>query len=506
MPTALSAPPRRKRTRLNPSQPRHRHRHDLQAILADGAAFSLMVGIGETYLPAFVLAAGLGELAAGLITTVPLLAGGLLQLISPWAIRRLGSHRRWVVLCTLCQAASFLPLVAAAWLETVPVALVFMMASIYWGAGLAAGPAWNTWVGSLVPEPVRANYFARRTRFSQAGVMVGFVAGGFSLQAGVASGRVVTVFAGLFLTAAVCRLVSTLFLASQSEPAPPNGEHRDVPLGELLGRLRQGADGSLLVYLLSVQCAAQIAGPYFTPYMLKQVRFSYIEYVVLIGVSFAAKVLALPALGRLARRVGARQLLWLGGIGIVPVSAMWLVSNNFGYLLFVQALAGLTWAAYELAMFLLFFESIPELERTSVLTTYNFGHALATVIGSLVGGLMLAALGKSPGVYLAIFTLSSVARLATIILLSRVPETNRRSLPVIGRRILGIRPALGSIDRPVLLVAAASQETQQPQPEMFTAILERRAADRSPILGVELAQSQPFAATAAVSIPSDSSL
>ncbi len=488
MPTALSAPPRRNRARLSPALPRCRQRRDLRAIVADGAAFSLMVGAGETYLPAFVLAAGLGELAAGLITTVPLVAGGLLQLISPWAIRRLGSHRRWVVLCTFCQALSFLPLAAASWQGTVPAALVYLMASIYWGAGLAAGPAWNTWVGTLVPEHVRANYFARRTRVAQAGVMVGFVAAGMALQFGAATGRVLTVFAALFLGAAACRLVSTFFVASQSEPVPPNGEHRDVPLGELLGRLRRGADGSLLVYLLSVQCAAQIAGPYFTPYMLKQVHFSYVQYVVLIGVSFAAKVAALPALGRLARRVGARRLLWLGGVGIVPVSAMWLVSNAFGYLLLVQVLAGATWAAYELAMFLLFFESIPEQERTSVLTTYNFGHALATVLGSLIGAAMLAVLGKSPGVYLAIFGLSSVARLATMILLSRVPESNARPAAVAGRRTASVRSAQDCGDRSI----SVSVDGQAPLPEVFAATLERCSAPSSPVRVIERAPSQPL--------------
>ncbi len=491
MPATLSAPPRRKRVHVSSAPIPRCQRHDLRAIVADGAAFSLMVGAGETYLPAFVLAAGLGELAAGLITTVPLLAGGLLQLVSPWAIRRLGSHRRWVVLCAFCQALSFLPLALGAWLGEVPAALVFLMASIYWGAGLAAGPAWSTWVGTLVPERVRATYFARRTRISQAGVMIGFVAAGVSLQFGASTGRVTAVFAAIFSAAAACRLVSTLFVASQSEPVPPSGDHRDVPLGELLGRLRHGADGSLLIYLLSVQCAAQIAGPYFTPYMLKQVQFSYLQYVVLIGVSFAAKVVALPALGRLARRVGARQLLWLGGVGIVPVSAMWLVSNAFAWLLIVQILAGVTWAAYELAMFLLFFESIPASERTSVLTTYNFGHALATVLGSLIGGSLLAALGKSPAVYLAIFGLSSVARLATIILLSRVPASDIRSIAVVGRRILGIRPAVGSIDRPIFIPEGGRESSPEGEPAA-----ERVAPPPGPALGFDRPQHQPLPAAA----------
>ena len=45
----------------------------------DGFAFSIMVGIGETYLPAFMLTAGRGEMAAALIATIPMMTGSLLQ-------------------------------------------------------------------------------------------------------------------------------------------------------------------------------------------------------------------------------------------------------------------------------------------------------------------------------------------------------------------------------------------------------------------------------------------
>ena len=37
---------------------------NLAASVGDGAAFGVMVGVGETYLPAFTLAAGLGEVFA----------------------------------------------------------------------------------------------------------------------------------------------------------------------------------------------------------------------------------------------------------------------------------------------------------------------------------------------------------------------------------------------------------------------------------------------------------
>ena len=70
-------------------------------------------------------------------------------------------------------------------------------------------------------------------------------------------------------------------------------------------------------------------------------------------------------------------------------------------------------------MFLLFFDAIPRHERTSVLTTFNLGNSLATAVGSLLGGLILAWGGKSPGTYLLLFGLSSVARGFTLFALAQ---------------------------------------------------------------------------------------
>ena len=54
---------------------------NIRSSYADGAAFSMMVGFGETYLVAFALAIGISELTAGLLSSLPLIAGGLLQLM-----------------------------------------------------------------------------------------------------------------------------------------------------------------------------------------------------------------------------------------------------------------------------------------------------------------------------------------------------------------------------------------------------------------------------------------
>lgn len=424
-------------------------RRDLRASLADGVAFSLMVGAGETYFPALVLALGHGEVAAGLIATLPPVAGALLQLSGPMAVERLGSHRRWVVLAATVQAASFVPLALLALLGRGPLWMPFLLASVYWGFGMATGPAWNTWVGRLVPRRLRARFFARRTRFAQAGALAGLVGGGLLLHGAHDKHAALPRFALLFLLAGASRAFSSRMLARQSQPRLPRARERSVPLGLLLRRLVQPRGDRLLVYLLGIQVSAQLAGPYFTPYMLEQLRMPYARYVALIATAFVARTIMLPLLGELAHRRGARLVLRAGGLGIVPVSALWLVADNYWYLLALQLVAGTVWAAHELAMMLLFLEAIPERERTSVLTTFNVANALALAGGSLCGAALLRALDESRTAYHTLFAASSAARLLVVLAMWRMPLPELR-VPALALRVLALRPSVGSLDRPIL--------------------------------------------------------
>jgi MFS family permease len=398
-------------------------RKDLRAISADGTAANVMIGIGENYFPAFVLALSANELASGLVATVPMVAGAVLQLAAPFALQRFSSYRSWTVCCAVLQAAAFVPLMVAALLGTMPLAGVFVAVSLYWATGLAGGSAWNTWVDTLVPSQLRTRYFARRTRLCQLGLMLGIVVGGVALQAGAKLGQPLTFFAVLFAVALGSRAVSAHFLGTQREPVPPGDEIHPLNLHHLMEALRTHATGRKLLYLLAAQMAVQIAGPFFTPYMLSQLGLSYTAYVVLICIPYLAKIVCLPALGRLADRWGADRLLWLGGLAIVPVAGLWTVSDSFPFLCFAQVVSGAAWAAYELAMLLQFFETIPANRRVSVLTVFNLANSSAFLVGSLIGGALLINFGASREAYLLLFVVSSSARAAALLLL--VPALRR---------------------------------------------------------------------------------
>ncbi len=404
-------------------------RHDLRAIMGDGVACSVMIGIGENYVAPFALALGMDELVAGLVASVPVLAGAVLQTISPWAIRRLGSNRRWVVACVVCQAVSFLPLAAAAIAGNLPVAILFLLAAIYWGSGMASGPAWTSWVDTLIPERIRAAYFGRRARFCQAATVVGFAGGGLWLEFGESLGAPLTAFAVLFLVAASCRSISAVFLVRQNErrgacEALMAGARTSVlkPLGHAHQR-------RLLFYLWAMQAAAQVASPYFTPFMLGQLKFSYAKFMVIISTSLVAKAVALPTLGLLAQRFGAMRVLWIAGFIVIPLPLFWMISQATPFLLMIQVLAGASWATYELAAFLLFFEAVDARNRTGFLTLYNLGYAAATVAGSLAGGGLLAVLGETHAAYLTLFAASGAARLLTVPLLIRAGRVAQSAKP-----------------------------------------------------------------------------
>jgi MFS family permease len=463
-----SAPPPALRLR------RVRPRADLRACVGDAAAFSVMIGIGETYFAAFALALGSGETLAGLIATLPMLAGASLQLATPWFLQRARSFKKWVVVCASLQAAALLFMPVAAWFSgRAAAAWVFVAASMYWAASQATGPAWNTWIEEIVPRRLRARFFACRARVSQACTLAGFVAGGFALQLGKANGLLLATFVAIFLVGSSCRFLSAWFLGQQSEPSRGRYKPRQVPVREVFTRTSGEVGTPLVLYLLAVQTAVQISGPYFTPYMLAQERLSYFSYMVLIGISYLGKVIALPLWGRVAHYAGARRLLWIGGTSIVPVAALWLAADLFApwqttlhltfgslaldchlsaemaYLGCIQLISGIVWAAYELAMLLMFFEAIPRQDRACVLTFYNFGNAAAQVLGGLIGAAILQLGHETHAAYMAIFGISSLVRLCTVPLLGRTPE---RAIEITqpATRVIAVSATEGPVERPIL--------------------------------------------------------
>ncbi len=395
-------------------------RQDLRLLVGDGIAWSIMTGAGEWQFVLFALALGLGEVVSGLVATIPVFAGAVLQLVTPWGVRRTGSVRRWVWVCAAVQAVSIVPLVIGALTGGMPAWVLYVVIAVYWGSGYMTGPPWQTWFTTLVPRPIRANFWARRSRWIQAFLGVGMAAS-LVLQWGESNGRTLEAFAIVFAVAAIARGISAWFLSRHSEPVPDLARRIEPPTPRTLRRLLDDRrTRGLLVYMLAFYLCVFVTGPFFAPYMKEFLGLEYWQIMLVQFGTFGSKVVFLPMVGRLVRRHGPGRVLWIGAAMTAPAAAFWMLSDQLWYLVLLQVYVGLGWACWETGSFLLVFDTIPEERRTPIMTIYQLALATVMVLGSVTGGLVLEFFGTGLQGYAAIFLLTSGMRVISLFLLASI--------------------------------------------------------------------------------------
>ena len=424
---------------------------NLAVSTADAATFGVMVGIGETFLPAFALAVGLGEVMAGLVASVPLLAGGLIQLATPWVLNRFNHRQAWVVGASTVQALAFVPLIIAACVGSISGWGLLLVASDLLGGWTGRrGPAWNSWIEQTGTAQCSRGLFCQTNdeqRRSQRSAVLSAVVYCCSTDVERVGLRQHSLC--LFLVAFLFRMISVVMLAAHKTPPP-----KPVLPVALESTSRANANTlngrHLLIYLVMVQGVVQISGPFFTPYMLKKLEMSYVVFTLLVAVAFTAKVVSLAAWGKVAKNRGAAWLLTFGAFAIVPLSSLWTVSQSLPWLIFIQAINGCMWAAYELGFLLLFFEALPQSRRVKMLTYYNFANTASWCLGATIGALVLSSFEASIEGYHALFYLSGLGRaVALVYLLSHRPVVMAK-VTSIGLRVLGLRPNGSSLESPIL--------------------------------------------------------
>lgn len=379
-------------------------RRSLNLSLIDAFFFSIMVGAGETYLPAYALSIGMSEVMAGFFSTLPLIGGAIVQLIAPFAIVRVGSIKKWVTGSAILQAAAFLPLIYFSANEVPHFSILFLIASIYFAAGFSAAPSWNFWMGHLVPESISGKYFTKRLRLSQVGILLGLVGGGVCLHYQVKFGIFTSVFSVLFMVAFFCRVISALMLALKNYSPHWKYKTPAVSLHKIVDSfVRHPEYRSFFGFLFVFYIVIFISSPFVTPYLLEKLHLSYSDYMWALGGLFVAKILTLPIANSLAKKYGLKTVFYLGIIGISPLPALWSLSDKLWFVVLLQAMSGAFWALFEVSLAVIFFNQVKAEEKIPVLTLYNFFNALALIMGTVIGGQVLEYLDETLEGYYWIF-------------------------------------------------------------------------------------------------------
>lgn len=430
--------------------------------LLEAPFFALMVGAGETYFVADAVRLGASVLELALTVALPLCAGAVGALTAILYLRRLRHRRAGVALGASVQAAVLAVLATSEALRlTDPVRLI-AAACLYHMAGQFAGMLWSSWYGDLVPPEVRGRYFARRNRRTHITTFASLASAGLVLQAlepgSAALGRGGQGFACIFGFAAFCRLVSVALLLASSE-LPFRGLTGPRRTLHYLRTERGGRAGRLLMLGATLQIGVYIGAPYFTPFMLQELRFSYLELTLATACVVAAKFLLLPTWGHLIDARGARRIYPLALLLVALVPLPWIFAHGLLVVAFAQAFSGASWACYEITYFAVLLDATFKRTRPQTLAAQSVLNGTGQLLGSLLGASLFSMVGQD---FRGLFVASTGVRLlVALVALPLVPDVARSAVEgsTLVLRTIGFRAHGGPVHR---LVPAEDKERRAP--------------------------------------------
>ena len=382
----------------------------------DGFFYSIMVGFGESFFLVYATFLNATSIELGLIGTLPQAFGYLSQLLTNKLIIFYKSRKRMICIYVFIHAILHIPLILIFFLKKYSISTLLVLLCFYWIFSLILGPAWSSWMGDLVDENNRGNYFGKRNRVSGLAVFFSFLAAGVILQKFDLNRKTeLAGFAIIFLVAFVARLMSLYFLTKKYEPKHDLIESAGFSLNHFIKQSRLTHFGLLVLFLCLMNFAVMLSGPFFTPYMLKDLKFDYLKYTIVTATALVSKNLFMPFWGKLSDRYGTKKIVGFSSLFLAILPINWLFSDNLIYLLCVQIFGGFIWAAFELSSFNIILDSTNVKNRISCVSFYNVLNGVAILGSGFIGGLLVKYNNFFWSKYLFIFLLSGILRLVVSI-------------------------------------------------------------------------------------------
>ena len=369
----------------------------LRCVVVEGAYSSATTALTSgVILTALALHLGASNFAIGLLASGPFLAqllqGPAVLLIERWRARKWISVWSSVVgrsMLILMAAAAFLP-------HALGLSALVVGQAVLCGMGAIGACAWNAWMRDLAPEERLGHVFARRTIYTTAVSLVASLLAAFALDRTMAGSPMRSLaFAALYGAGCATGLWSALIVARIPEPIMPPTD--DAPLN-LRGLLRAPlADRNfrrLIVFLSSWQFAINLATPFITVFVVRQLGFDMTLVVLLTVVSQVANLAMLKSWGLWSDRFSNKSVLLVAApVYIACIVALIGASDMNGrittalylgllHLLMGAAVAGVTLASANIALKL-----SPKGSSTAYVATNALVTSFAAGIAPILGGL-----------------------------------------------------------------------------------------------------------------------
>lgn len=317
--------------------------------LWDGVFSNGMLALTETFSVAAAVYLKTPAVLISLLGSLPLLLSSIGQFLLPFFIDLSKGRKRYVIKGTTYQSIFLLLLASTGWLpEKLRPWSFLILFSLYGFSGNVISGLWIAWIGDLVKPTVRGRHFAWRNRIFSTTQLLCALCAGLILRHFTTDNAPWLLFAAVFFTASIFRLMSTQMMILQHEP----GDRKKSPLTLPFSVIRK--NHQFLFYSASaalMQGTVAIAGPFFNVWYVRDLKMNYFSLSAITASMVLGTILSLPLWGKLADSIGNRRTLFITAFLVTIVPIPFIFSSVSWHIWLFNVFTGVAWSGYNLCNF-----------------------------------------------------------------------------------------------------------------------------------------------------------
>jgi MFS family permease len=376
------------------------------------AAATSVHSAGAAYDNPSLIASGAQPQNLALLAVFSNLVLSFLCIKTPGLIARLGTVKKSVLLLSTLSAIVWFPLV---WLFFTGTATPVMLIPLFILNSLPIAilaPVRDSWLAGIVPGKTMGRYFSIRSVITSVTYLATFYVMGYMLD--LFKGNTLQGFAIIFIAAALAMFANTLLYTKA--PAPAVEETDDAfDFQDFLGEAKQGNLGTFIVFLSFFTIGVSLASPFFSVYMLRDLKLSYLEYTFIQSAEYIARIIAVFVWGRYADKVGSLKVMRIC-CNIIPfIPLLWIFARSPLALVGLNLFSGALWAGFDLCSATFVYKSALGPRRLKYILYQKSLNTLATAAGNLAGTYLLSIVMPIFGnPILTMFLLSGLVRFVAV--------------------------------------------------------------------------------------------
>lgn len=434
---------------------------DSRSIIKEGSLDAVKIGVAETYISAFAIFLGASALQLGALATIPPLLGSFAQLLGMRLAESARSRKRGII--RLIQIQAFICLLfsfVTLGLE-LPINRIYVLMIFFSGYHITIGmiaPLWNSLIGDVVPANIRGRFLGVRNTWMAVVTLVAVVAGGEVIHFLDHTGNTAQGYCIIFVVASIARFLSSLAFRGVVDFISLGSRGAAFSFWQFIANARRSNFTKFVLFVGAMNFANAISGPYFAMYMLRDLRFTYGEYTLIVASVVLTQSLVVRSWGMFADQYGNRRILRLCGIMVCINPILWLLSSDFWSVVCIQIYSGCFWAGFNLSVANFVFDAVTPPKRARCFAYQGLINGGVMCLGSLLGGVFarqmsvdsggVLAVFVAPSQFLWLFVVSALLRILSMSILfplfKEVRSVPRIRSHVLLARVLSVRPLWGA--------------------------------------------------------------